>query len=114
MIFSSSHIKGIVSEIYVLGFLIIKGYRPIKWRMRNVISEIDLIVKKNKILIAIEVKYRKDISQGLISVHKQQQNKIRKALEIFSFSYNQNYHSLRCDVCIVTHKGFIKHLKNAF
>jgi putative endonuclease len=110
----SSYIKGILSEIYVLAFLILKGYRPVKWRMRNAASEIDLIVKKNKILIAIEVKYRRKSDDGLCAITYQQQQNIRRAFEIFSSHYKKNYHGLRCDVCVVTHKGFIQHLINAF
>ena len=110
----SSYIKGILSEIYVLAFLILKGYRPIKWRMRNAVSEIDLIVRKNKILIAIEVKYRKKSDDGLCAITHKQQKNIRSAFKIFSSHYKKSYSGLRCDVCVVTHKGHITHLKNAF
>ncbi len=111
----SSYIKGVLSELYVLGFLILKGYRPIKWRMRNTISEIDLIVIKNSHLIAIEVKYRQKHDDGLYAIGYQQQQKIRSAFEIFRSHYHhKKYHTLRCDICIVSGYGFIKHLKNAF
>lgn len=111
----SSYLKGIISELYVLVFLIFKGYRPIKWRMRNIVSEIDLIVKKNNVLIALEVKYRKKSDDGLYAIHKRQQQKIRSAFEVFSSRHQKNaFHTLRCDVCIVNQYGFIQHLKNAF
>ncbi len=112
----SSYLKGILSELYVLGFLILKGYRPIKWRMRNHISEIDLIMTKNKMLIALEVKYRKSNDDGLYAVTYHQQHKIRQAFTLFNSRYNANnkYHTVRCDVCIVSSYGVIQHLKNAF
>jgi putative endonuclease len=112
----SLYLKGIIAELYVLGFLILKGYRPIKWRMRNKISEIDLIMTKNNMLIALEVKYRKNNHDGLYAVTYQQQHNIRQAFMLFNSSYNQNnkYHTLRCDVCIVSRYGIIQHLQNAF
>ncbi len=111
----SSYFKGVLSEFYVLMFLMIKGYRPIKWRMRNAVSEIDLIVFKNNTLIALEVKYRKKSDDGLYAIHKKQQQKIRRAFDIFSSRYHKkSYHTLRCDVCVVNQYGIIKHLKNAF
>lgn len=111
----SSYLKGLVSELYVLIFLMIKGYRPIKWRMRNAVSEIDLIVFKNNALIAIEVKYRKKYDDGLYAIHKKQQQKIRSAFDVFSSQYHKKpYHTLRCDVCVVNQYGIIRHLKNAF
>lgn len=114
----TSHLKGILAEIYVLFFLLLKGYIPIKWRMRNLISEVDFIVKKNKTLIAIEVKYRKNYADGVYAITEQQQKKIKNAFELFcTIPNNKNKYSdysLRCDVCVVTHKGMIKHLMNAF
>jgi putative endonuclease len=112
--FNTSYAKGIISELYVLAFLILKGYKPIKWRMRNAISEIDLIVKKKNILIAIEVKYRKQCDDGLYAIHAKQQKKIRNAFGLFTDRYAKNYVGLRCDVCVVNNKGFIRHLTNAF
>ncbi len=110
----SSYLKGILSEFYVLIFLMIKGYRPIKWRMRNAVSEIDLIVLKNNVLVALEVKYRKQSDDGLYAIHKRQQQKIRCAFDVFSSRYQKPYNTLRCDVCVVNQYGIIRHLKNAF
>jgi putative endonuclease len=112
--FNTSYTKGIISELYVLAFLILKGYKPIKWRMRNSVSEIDLIVKKKNILIAIEVKYRKQSDDGLYAIHPRQQKKIRDAFGLFTNRYVKNYAGLRCDVCVVNNKGYIQHLINAF
>lgn len=111
---TTSYTKGIFAELYVLIFLILKGYRPIKWRMRNTISEIDLIVKKHQTLIAIEVKYRKISDDGLYAIHKNQQHKIRQSFGLFADRYTKPYNGLRCDVCVVNNKGMITHLKNAF
>jgi putative endonuclease len=111
---ATSYKKGIFAELYVLFFLILKGYKPVKWRMRNTVSEIDLIVKKRNILIAIEVKYRKEFDDGFYAIHPKQQNKIRCSFGLFADRYGKNYSGLRCDVCVVNHKGHIKHLMNAF
>lgn len=110
----TSYIKGIWAEIYTIIFLWLKGYKIVKWRMRNYISEIDIIAQKHNSLIAIEVKYRKSVDQGLFAISYQQQQKIRKAFELFYVSQKNNYKTIRCDVCIVNHLFQIKHLKNMF
>jgi putative endonuclease len=109
-----NYFKGIFAEFYVLFFLILKGYRPVKWRMRNIISEIDLIVKKNNVLIAVEIKYRQSHHQGLFSISKQQQVKIRNAFELFSSKKTYADYEKRFDVCIVTSNFKIYHHKNSF
>ncbi|MFT6072091.1 MAG: putative endonuclease [Dasania sp.] len=110
----STYIKGIISELYVLIYLILKGYRPIKWRMRNKISEIDLIVKKNNILIAVEVKYRQKNDDGLYAISAHQKRKIRSAFTLFSDHSRHQFHTIRCDVYIVSGFGRIYGIQNAF
>jgi|GEM_PF-2822848 len=110
----STYYKGLIAEFYVLIFLLFKGYRPVKWRMRNKITEIDLIVIKRGQLIAVEVKYRKYQEDSLWAVHTQQKHKIRQALEIFGHTYPKPLKGIRCDFCGVSQYGKIIHLKNAF
>lgn len=110
----NTYMKGILAELYALIILYFKGYRLVKWRMRNYISEIDLLMYKNKTLIAIEVKYRPTIETGLYAVNFAQQDKIRRALELFYGQSSTKMTSLRCDICVVQARGKFYHLKNAF
>lgn len=103
-----------MAEIYVMFFLILKGYRIKQWRMRNIFSEIDIIASKSRNLVAIEVKYRKTIDSGLYSITSNQQKRIRKALTLYTTKTKIHYETIRCDVCVVTHYGRIKHIVNAF
>lgn len=107
-----SYLKGIIAEYYVMFFLYLKGYRLIKRRYRNYCGEIDLIMSKGKSLIAIEVKYRPNLNDGLFSITHKQKVRIISALELFSRNYH--YINMRCDVCVVDRLGRIKHINNAF
>jgi len=105
-----SYLKGIIAEYYVMFFLMLKGYRLVKRRYRNFAGEIDLVMHHKKTLVAIEVKYRKTIDDGLFSIQNKQKNRIMNALQIIS-GYYPNY-GVRCDVCIVNYKGYIRHISN--
>lgn len=110
----TTYLKGIISEIYSVLFLILKGYRLRFWRMRNHISEIDLILQKGRTLIAVEVKYRRTLDAGLYAVSAQQKQKIRRAFELFLADTPLRFDIARCDVCVVGKFGKIIHIQNAF
>ena len=108
----SHYIKGILAEYYVLFFLFIKGYKCLKHRYRGKSGEIDLIMRKKGVIIAVEVKYRKNHDDALCSIYKKQKQRIRSSLEVFVS--NKSYTGLRCDVCVIGRNLKILHLKNAF
>jgi Holliday junction resolvase-like predicted endonuclease len=109
-----SYFMGIVSEIYVIIYLILIGHKIIKWRYQNIFGEIDIITKKNNKIIAIEVKYRNKISlnyETIISFYKSQ--KIAKALEVFIEKNNQLKNYGQAIDFIAINKFFkINHIKN--
>ncbi len=83
--------------------------------MKNIISEIDLVMVKSKTLIVVEVKFRTTFEDGLNAVLPYQQQKIRRAFALYASQFKENlYDTLRCDIRIVTPKGRIHHIKNAF
>lgn len=51
---------GRYAELVAALYLMLKGYRPVKWRYKTPVGEIDLIVRKGNIIILVEVKARKD------------------------------------------------------
>lgn len=108
----SHYIKGILAEFYVLSFLFLKGYRLLERRYRGKLGEIDLIMRKKGVIIAIEVKYRKNQEDALYSIYEKQKRRIRSSLEVFVS--NKSYKGLRCDVCVVGENLKILHIKNAF
>lgn len=112
--FKSTYLKGVFAEFYVIILLKFKGYKILRWRMRNYVSEIDIIAKKGNAITAIEVKYRPHFEDGLYAISLEQQKNIRKAFELYIAHYKGMYDTLRCDVCIVTKWGRVRHLKGMF
>ena len=97
-----------------------RGYQVIELNYRIKYGEIDIISKKNKFLIFIEVKTRRSEKFGKpqYSVNYRKQNKIKKIAKFFIYEYQQ-YNNLktRFDVIVVNiknNKAYLKHFDNAF
>ncbi|WP_169566982.1 YraN family protein [Sneathiella limimaris] len=105
-----------MAETYVQYFLRLKGYRILRRRYKKPFGEIDLVVQKGNVLIAVEVKMRPDIERAKHAIGPIQQRRIRKALASF-VAENPKYSAfdLRLDFIVVT--SFLRlpyHLENAW
>jgi putative endonuclease len=97
----------------------LSGYRIIARRWRAATGEIDLIVKRQRLLVFVEVKYRFDNEQVAIPTPRQCQ-RIRTTASLFLARY-PNFIDYQCqfDLFIVNHGKFfgvgrIAHIKNAW
>ena len=99
---------GIYGELITIIFLIFKGYQILHWRYKNQAGEVDIIARKKKILIAVEVKSRKkEVCQGKFVIDevlsKSQQFRIEKAMMLFVKCNFKKYGdcALRFDLVVV-------------
>ena len=60
--------RGRSAELVAALFMLMKGYRPLAWRLKTSRGEIDLIVKSGRRIVFVEVKTRADIDKGLASI----------------------------------------------
>lgn len=92
---------GLYAEYLVILLYSIKFYNILQHRMRNYAGEIDIICQKNRQLVFIEVKARKDEVDDILC-RAFQQNKIRKAAAIFLQKYPKyRDFDLRFDLVII-------------
>ncbi|MEQ9116081.1 MAG: YraN family protein [Rickettsiales bacterium] len=108
------HIKGILAEKIAQIFLNIKGYRILNKRYKTRFSEVDLIAYKNRTIIFIEIKYRKQFSLEFNPLSHSQLTRIRKTANIFITTHRAYVDcQIRFDVILI--KFFsIRHIVNAF
>ena len=111
----SSYRKGIFAEIYAALFLSLKGYRVLKWRYKTKLGEVDLVFKKGKKIVFVEVKYRKQKIDALEAVTSKTKKRIINASSYF-FQKNPQYEGLemRFDVVSVYSYATISHIKQAW
>lgn len=82
-------------------FLINLGYEWICSNFRTKSGEIDLIFKDNNILVAVEVKYRKNKFEIERNIDEKKINKIKKSLEIFVNNNSISFKEIRIDAIFI-------------
>jgi len=111
--------SGKAAEFAALNFLRLKGYSLV---CQNYITgrgtgagEIDIIVKKKNLLVFVEVKKRRDLSSAAYAILPKQQERIRRAAEVF-LSYHPEYQNfdIRFDAVLVQFPFKIQQIQNAF
>ncbi len=104
---------GLYAEKIAIFFLRLKGYQILEWRYKTVFGEVDIIAKKARIIIAVEVKARRSkftISEVLQS---RQIERVKRATEIFIIRNPQFHsHDLRFDFIEVKGIFRLKHHRN--
>lgn len=107
---------GIIGEKIAQGYLKTKGYKILETNFYTRVGEIDIICKKEKCIIFIEVKTRTNLKYGTpaMSVNTTKMKHIKCAAKIF-IHINQLYkYNIRFDVIEIFIKGEkckINHLK---
>lgn len=106
--------KGRIGEIIAKNYLRLRFYKILETNYRRKTGEIDIIAKKGKYIIFVEVKYRKDTSKGFpreaVTSYKQRQ--IIRTAEMYIIENNIKS-DLRFDVIEILGKK-VEHIKNAF
>ena len=105
---------GLLAEYFVLIYYLIRFYQPLHHRYKSYVGEIDLIMKRGKWLVFIEVKARKNgIHEAIVSDNQQQ--RISRAAELF-ITKNQRYsgYNIRFDLVIVKPYRLPQIIKNAW
>lgn len=122
MTYDTKHL-GQAGEDMAEKYLLDHGYTIIERNYRSKIGEIDIIAKKNKIIIFIEVKTRDSIHANHFlpeqSVNFRKQSKLRKLGEIYinwhNYAENQEWQIDIISIILdkLSGKATISHIQNA-
>ena len=110
---------GHFAEKIALFYLILKGYKPVAQNyvtgLGTGAGEIDLIVKKAKTLIFVEVKKRKDLITSGEAIKPSSQKRLARGAQAF-LQKNPKYqnYQIRFDVVLFTKTLWPHHLKDAW
>ncbi|MBO6770320.1 MULTISPECIES: YraN family protein [unclassified Thalassospira] len=101
------------AEMLCALFLRLKGYRILATRHKSPVGEIDIIARRGKVLIAIEVKNRPNRQTALFALRPRQQVRIARALECYAGQIGHDG-DLRFDLMMVHGLVRVEHLRNAW
>ncbi|MCH9853771.1 MAG: YraN family protein [Alphaproteobacteria bacterium] len=105
--------RGKYAEILALLFLLCKAYRPLAWR-KQMVFEADLLMKKNNVLVLVEVKYRDDIDDALMAIDAKKLKRLEHVALMAQKQYQPLFKktpNIRIDAVLIG-KYRIRHIKN--
>jgi len=107
--------RGHVSEYLAALYLLFKGYRILKFRYRTRFGEIDIVARKNTLVLFVEVKARAREADAIDAVGYGAQRRIRAASDIW-LSRRRDAHLLSCryDIIAVLPWRLPRHFPDAF
>lgn len=108
-----AYLKGWWAEMIAALYLRLKGYEVLKNRLKTPVGEIDLLVRKGKTLIAVEVKNRSTLEKASIALTSFQQRRIEKAL-LYYLRRKRTPLDLRFDVILISPWKWPRHIQGAW
>jgi len=110
-----AHALGLNAETLAAWYLRLTGWRVLKHRYKTGAGEIDLIVKRGKIVAFVEVKARKTRLAALEAVTPASQKRIARAAKIFVARHPKaGFYTLRFDIVIIRPWALPERVVNAF
>ena len=107
--------RGKWAEYLAAAMLIFKGYRILTLRYKAIHGEIDIIARRGRTIVFIEVKARKSLTAGKESVTVKQRERISNAATQF-MKQRPRLSNLtsRYDIVVIIPKSLPKHIKSAW
>jgi putative endonuclease len=106
---------GLSAESRAAALLIAKGYRIVARRWRSPVGEVDIVARRRRTLLFVEVKARARLDDAAESVIVRQQRRIIAAAEAWLASHPDDITcDIRFDVVLVAPKSLPRHIQAAF
>lgn len=107
--------RGRWAEMLVAWRLRFAGYRVVARNYRSPVGEIDLIARRGRTLVFVEIKARNSLEEAAEAIRVSQQRRIRNAAEAFLAGHPLLAgYDLRFDAVLVAPGRFPRHLPDAW
>ena len=107
--------QGRSAETIAALYLQLKGYRLVARRFKTPVGEIDLIVRRGRLLVFVEVKARPSADQGITAVSPTARRRILRAAEWFLAGRPEVAElGVRFDIVALSPRRWPHHLRDAF
>jgi putative endonuclease len=88
-----------------------KGYSILSRRFLSAGAEIDLIARRGKTVVFVEVKARADLDAALLTITPQKLERIGRGARAFLARFPRLPETIRCDAILVAPGRFPRHIK---
>jgi|SRR5262245_17201075 len=106
---------GLSAETRAVALLLLKGFRIAARRWRSPVGEIDLVARRGRLLVFVEVKAREKFDDAAEAVTERQRRRIAAAAEAWLASHANDLHrDIRFDAVLVAPWRMPRHIPAAF
>lgn len=106
---------GLSAESRAAAYLIVKGYRIAARRWRCPAGEIDIVARRGKLLIFVEVKARASLDDAAYSVTERTQRRVAAAASAWlADNPDDAFNDMRFDAILVAPRSLPRHIEGAF
>ena len=106
---------GLSAESRAAALLIAKGFRILARRWKSPVGEIDIVARRRKLLVFVEVKARERLDDAAWSVTPRQRTRIVAAAEAWLAAYpDETVSDVRFDAMLVAPGRVPQHIPAAF
>jgi putative endonuclease len=107
--------RGLRAETVALLFLMLKGYRPLERRYGGKGGEIDLILRRGRAVVFVEVKARDNVDEALEAISPQKRRIFSRAAAAWLMRNPWAVElDLRADAMLIVPRRLPRHIINAF
>jgi len=111
----TAHENGLLAEMIAAWILRLQGYRILARRYKTPVGEVDIIARRGKTTVFVEVKARAVLADALQSISPQSQARITRAAQHFLMTGGQGRDDvLRFDVIALAPPLAWRHVRNAW
>ena len=111
----TAHARGLLAETIAVWILRLQGYRILARRYKTPVGEVDVIARRGKTIVFVEVKARAILADALQSISPQAQARITRAAQHFLMAGGQGGDDvLRFDVIALAPPLSWRHVRNAW
>lgn len=108
-------LRGVSAEGRAALYLAAKGYRTIARRWKSPVGEIDLVVRRGKLIVFVEVKMRGALDAAAESILPRQRRRIVAAAEAWLAAHPEHSgYDLRFDAMLIAPRRLPRHIEAAF
>lgn len=111
----TGHKKGLWAETLACGYLLLKGYRIVARRFKTPLGEIDIVARRGKTVVFVEVKLRGTERTAAEAVHPRNQERVRQAAALYLQRHpGYTNMAIRFDAIVMTWGSWPRHITDAF
>ncbi len=111
----AAHAAGLRAELLAGLMLRLKGYRIVARRMKTKLGEIDLVARRGRSLVFVEVKARGDLGMAAEALMAEQRARLARAAALFVAARPAFANlDMRFDLVLVAPRRWPRHLPDAW